>query len=220
MKRRFLPVVVALIMAMIFVCGCGKSETISESKVIVEDESAGENSKDTMSALLDYLTKEVPHVEIRYQFIENTNYDDIIDTQLAYGEAPDIICVSPGSALRYARGGYLKNVNELAQKYSDAGTSIYAYDGNVYALPGISWFEGIWYNKTLFEENEITLPKTFDEYIAVCKEFKELGIVPLAAGLESWEPMLKNSMAFPISRYRRRGLRADPSSGLPLRHRA
>ena len=103
--------------------------------------------------------------------------------------------------MKHARLGYLEKLDDLGGKYSDAGTSVYSYDGSVYALPGISWFEGIYYNKTMFEENEIELPATFDEYIEVCKKFQEKDIIPLAAGLKSWEPMLKNSMAFVTAEY-------------------
>lgn len=159
------------------------------------------NSEDTVQTLLDYLAEEVPDVEIEFQFIDNSNYDTIVDTQLSAGEGPDIICESPGSALKHAKLGYLTEVNDLGALYSDAGTRLYSYDGNVYALPGISWFEGCYFNKALFEENNIDLPTTFDEYIAVCKQFQELGITPLAAGLKSWEPMLKNSMAFVTAEY-------------------
>lgn len=159
------------------------------------------NSEDTVAAMLDYLAEAVPDVEIEYLFVDNSNYDTIVDTQLSAGEGPDIICESPGSALKHARLGYLAPLDDLGEKYSDAGTSVYYYDGSVYALPGISWFEGIFYNKRLFEENNIELPKTFDEYIAVCKKFQDLGITPLAAGLKSWEPMLKNSMAFVAAEY-------------------
>ncbi|MED9966045.1 MAG: extracellular solute-binding protein [Blautia sp.] len=159
------------------------------------------NSEDTVQALLDYLAENVPDVEIEYQFIDNSNYDTIVDTQLSAEEGPDIICESPGSALKHARLGYLEKLDDLGAKYSDAGTSVYSYDGSVYALPGISWFEGIYYNKTMFEENEIALPTTFDEYIEVCKKFQEKDIIPLAAGLKSWEPMLKNSMAFVTAEY-------------------
>lgn len=159
------------------------------------------NSEDTVAAMLDYLAEAVPDVEIEYLFVDNSNYDTIVDTQLSAGEGPDIICESPGSALKHARLGYLAPLDDLAAKYSDAGTSVYSYDGSVYALPGISWFEGIFYNKKLFEENNIELPKTFDEYIKVCKSFQDLGITPLAAGLKSWEPMLKNSMAFVAAEY-------------------
>lgn len=159
------------------------------------------NSEDTMAELLSYLETAVPDVEIEYQFIDNSNYDTIVDTQLSAGEGPDIICESSGSALKHARIGYLEPLNELAAGYSDAGTGLYSYEGNVYALPGISWFEGIFYNKEIFEQNNIALPTTFDEYIAVCKQFREAGITPLAAGLKSWEPMLKNSMAFVTAEY-------------------
>lgn len=159
------------------------------------------NSEDTVQAMLDYLAEAVPEVEIEFQFIDNSNYDTIVDTQLSAEEGPDIICESPGSALKHARLGYLEPLNDLGAKYSDAGTSVYSYNGDVYALPGISWFEGIYFNKAMFEENGIELPKTFEEYIDVCKKFQELGITPLAAGLKSWEPMLKNSMAYVAAEY-------------------
>ena len=68
-------------------------------------------------------------------------------------------------------------VNDLGKKYSDAGTNVYSYDGDVYALPGISWFEGTYFNKELFEQNNIELPTTFDEYLDVCE--KNLKILEL-----------------------------------------
>lgn len=219
MKKKFLSMVLAAAMTMGLLCGCGGAKEEAAAPVESQDTqktaeetttAEGEkvtirmsywNSEDTVKAMLDYLAEEVPNVEIEYQFIDNSNYDTIIDTQLSAGEGPDIICESPGSALKHARLGYLAAVNDLAANYSAAGTSIYSYEGNTYALPGISWFEGIWYNKAIFEENGIALPKTFDEYIAVCKKFQEIGITPLAAGLKSWEPMLKNSMAFVSAEY-------------------
>ena len=219
MKKKVLSMLLTAAMAMSLLAGCGGStdtaadaatDTGAETGAEEDSSTSGEkvtlrmsywNSEDTVQALLDYLAQAVPHVEIEYQFIDNSNYDTIIDTQLSAGEGPDIICESPGSTLRHARLGYLAEVNELAAKYSDAGTSVYSLEGNTYALPGISWFEGIYYNKALFEENGIELPRTFDEYIEVCKKFQDLGITPLAAGLKSWEPMLKNSMAFVTAEY-------------------
>lgn len=230
MKRKLLGILLCTAMTASMLAGCGSKPANGESREAAAPADSGEetagatagaaagaaeesaggktvvrmsywNSEDTMSAMLDYLAEAVPDVEIEYLFIDNSNYDTIVDTQLSAEEGPDIICESPGSALKHARLGYLASLDDLAGKYSDAGTSVYAYGGSVYALPGISWFEGIFYNKQLFEDNNIELPKTFDEYIAVCKQFQELGITPLAAGLKSWEPMLKNSMAFVAAEY-------------------
>lgn len=220
MKKKVLSIILSTAMVIGLISGCGSKEETSAAETQPADESTESapaeseasdekvtvrlsywNSEDTMEALLEYLAQAVPDVEIEYQFIDNSNYDTIIDTQLAAGEGPDIIGESAGSALKHARLGYLVEVNDLAANYSTAGTSIFTYEGNIYALPGISWFEGIYYNKAIFEENNIELPTTFDEYIAICKQFQELGITPLAAGLKSWEPMLKNSMAFVTAEY-------------------
>ena len=214
MKKRLVGLLMAGIMVTGLAAGCGSSTAESESTEAESTEGEAEstdekvtlrmsywNSEDTVAALLDYLAEAVPEVEIEYQFVDNDNYNTVIDTQLSAEEGPDIICESPASALKHARLGYLAPLDDLGALYSDAGTSVYSYDGSVYALPGISWFEGIYFNKELFEANNIELPTTFDEYIEVCKEFQDLGIKPLAAGLMSWEPMLKNSMAFVSAEY-------------------
>ena len=186
MKRKLLSVLLCTAMTASALAGCGGSGASGteaakteggEAKTEAAADKTGAdkvkirmtywNSEDTMKAMLDYLAETLPEIEIEYQFIDNSNYDTIVDTQLSAGEGPDIICESPGSSLKHARLGYLEPLNDLGAEYSSAGTSVYSYDGNIYALPGISWFEGIYYNKALFEENGIALPTTFDEYIAV-----------------------------------------------------
>lgn len=204
MKKKIVSMLLCMTMVAGMVAGCGKSSDAEPEKT--EDGKTKIrmtywNSEDTVKTLLDYLEKAVPDVEIEYQFVDNSNYDTVVDTQLSAEEGPDIICESPASALKHAKLGYLAKLNDLGAKYSEAATSVYSYDSNVYAVPGISWFEGIYFNKQMFEENKIALPTTFDEYLKVCKKFKELGIKPLAAGLKSWEPMLKNSMAFVTADY-------------------
>ena len=204
MKKKIVSVLLCATMVTGLAMGCGKSSDNSSEKT-----SDGKtkirmtywNNEDTVKTLLDYLEKEVPDVKIEFQFIDNSNYDTVVDTQLSAEEGPDIICESPAAALKHAKLGYLEKVNDLGKKYSDAGTNVYSYDGDVYALPGISWFEGTYFNKELFEQNNIELPTTFDEYLDVCKKFEDLGIKPLAAGLKSWEPILKNSMAFVTAEY-------------------
>ena len=123
MKRKVLSVLLCAAMTLGVVAGCGSSSDTGSTDSASKTETKGEktdspsdkvtirmsywNSEDTVQAMLDYLAEAVPEVEIEYQFIDNSNYDTIIDTQLSAGEGPDIICESPGSALKHAKLGYL-----------------------------------------------------------------------------------------------------------------
>lgn len=221
--KKILSLALCMLLVLSALAGCGNNDSSKDnqnsappaddstpSNTTADDDAPAEktkirmaywNSEDTVAELLAYLAEAVPDVEIEFQYIDNSNYATIIDTQLSANEGPDILCETAASAIKHAQLGYTTDLSELGKLYSDAGTSILSYEGKVYALPGISWFEGIWYNKAIFAENNIELPKTFDEYIAICKQFQELGIKPLSAGLKSWEPMLKNSMAFVTAEY-------------------
>ena len=145
MKRKVLSVLLCAAMTLGVVAGCGSSSDTGSTDSASKTETKGEktdsssdkvtirmsywNSEDTVQAMLDYLAEAVPEVEIEYQFIDNSNYDTIIDTQLSAGEGPDIICESPGSALKHAKLGYLEALDDLAADYSTAGTSVYGYNG-------------------------------------------------------------------------------------------
>lgn len=152
MKKAIASVLAASMALSLAACGGSSTATSSStatestaSSTTAESTASGDkvtlrmtywNSEDTVKALLDYLGEAVPDVQIEYQFIDNSNYDTIVDTQLSAGEGPDIICESPASALKHAKLGYLADVSDLGAKFSDAGTSVYSYDGKTYALPG------------------------------------------------------------------------------------
>ncbi|OAS82583.1 MULTISPECIES: ABC transporter substrate-binding protein [Metabacillus] len=60
-------------------------------------------------------------------------------------------------------------------------------DRGLYTLPVELNIEGFWYNKKLFEENNLEVPTTWDEMLAASEVFMEKGIQPFAvAGKEKW----------------------------------
>lgn len=95
MKKKFISVVLCAAMAAGVLAGCGakssesKSEKTSDGKTKVR--MTYWNSEDTVKTLLEYLEKEVPDVTVEFQFIDNSNYDTVVDTQLSAEEGPDII---------------------------------------------------------------------------------------------------------------------------------
>jgi raffinose/stachyose/melibiose transport system substrate-binding protein len=101
-----------------------------------------------------------------------------------------------GETKELAKAGYLYNLTEEAfvTKYAHAGISAYIANGKIYATPLQSWYEGIFYNKKIFADNGINVPKSLDQFIAIHKELKEKSIKPQAMGAGSWEPMMKQSI--------------------------
>jgi raffinose/stachyose/melibiose transport system substrate-binding protein len=55
-----------------------------------------------------------------------------------------------------------------------------SYKGKIYAVPGVSWFGGYFYNKGMFDEHGWTIPKTFDEFLGLCGKIQDAGIKPIA----------------------------------------
>lgn len=78
--------------------------------------------------------------------------------------------------------GFVKNYN--ANDIEKAGT----YNDKVYALPtGKVAMSGMFYNKQIFEDNGLSIPTTWTEFIKLNDDLKAKGIVPIGvAGKDVW----------------------------------
>jgi raffinose/stachyose/melibiose transport system substrate-binding protein len=59
--------------------------------------------------------------------------------------------------------------------------------GKVLSLPFEFNIEGVWYNKKLFADNGVAVPKTWDQLVAAAAKLKAAGVQPFAAsGIQGW----------------------------------
>ena len=58
----------------------------------------------------------------------------------------------------------------------------FAIDGNIYAVPFYKTSFGIIYNQVIFKELGLEVPRTYGEFLEVCRVLKQNGTAPLAAG--------------------------------------
>jgi len=59
------------------------------------------------------------------------------------------------------------------------GYAMYTLDGVNYFVPYISITAGFFYDKAMFADNNIAIPETWDEFIAICQALKDLDYPPL-----------------------------------------
>jgi raffinose/stachyose/melibiose transport system substrate-binding protein len=61
-------------------------------------------------------------------------------------------------------------------------------DQGLYALPTEFNIEGFWYNKKIFQDNEIAVPQTWDELVTALGRLEAAGVQPIAAdGKTGWQ---------------------------------
>lgn len=197
MKKR----IIASILTAVIVCGslagCGGNsgtETSSEGQagaskeldvVLTTGHGAFKNA-------IDKYVEENPDVKVNVQEIPTEEFKTIIKTKFASDDAPDIFPVFSGDeAESYYENGYLADLSDMedvvARFKEGADSTLRTEDGALYGLPiEIQLILG-YYNKDLFQEYGVEVPKTWDELLNVCEVFKENGIIPIALGhKEEW----------------------------------
>ncbi|RZT00570.1 ABC transporter substrate-binding protein [Cuneatibacter caecimuris] len=188
MKRRFYCAVMAGVMAAAMT-GCGNTDS-SKTTVAAGTENANvkggelsilapQNSvNDGTYAMVDAFEKKYG-VKVSLELLPDNEAENLIRSRAATGDLGDIVdfhsgsqlsTLSPGDNLMDITGeGYLKNVDDT---FLDCVT----VDGKVYGTPvGPTYAGGVFYNKKIYEELKLEVPKTWEEFLENCSACQNAG---------------------------------------------
>lgn len=134
--------------------------------------------------------EEQENVKINVQVIPDNQWINMIKTKVFTNETPDIIRIDKSVMMQIGvdRFEELNESEPWMKRVIPAELDSKKIDGKVYGLPVSSNSTiGIVYNKKLFSENGLKIPRSIDELREVCQKFKELGVIPLyASDKDSW----------------------------------
>ena len=155
-----------------------------------------QNTKDTTQALVDAYTAQHPNVTITIETRPGgTDGDNIVKTRLASGEMTDIFFYNSGSLLQalhptdtlvdLSKEPFVANIVE-------SFLPTVSQDGQVFGVPtGTALGGGILYNKKIYEQLGLSVPKTWAEFEANNEKIKEAGIAPVGATYgDTWTSQL------------------------------
>jgi len=157
----------------------------------------GETSRITSDEFIAEYMAANPHIKIVEETLESESYKIKIDMEFT-GSASGIDVFTYWGG---GRGGDIYNAGkllnfedylspgEIAQILPEADLN-FRYDGALGALPLTSWMMVLYCNTELFEQYNVKLPETYDEWKAACIAFDAAGIIPVALGGgldESWQ---------------------------------
>jgi multiple sugar transport system substrate-binding protein len=112
-----------------------------------------------------------------------------LPTYLTSGNPPDLLTWYPGSvADAYAEKGLLLDVGDIWTKpelsgYSDALKKLCTdSQGKKVFVPASYYWWGVFYKKSNFAKWGVREPKTWDEFLALCRTLKTKGVAPIGLG--------------------------------------
>ncbi|WP_367566192.1 ABC transporter substrate-binding protein [Lacrimispora sp.] len=216
MKKNYKRVITLLLTAAmglsLTACGGGSTSTGTETGSGTKAES-GKNQgdkavirffhrwpNDPKNSMFQELVKEYmaenPNVDIQMDSIINDQYKEKIRMVVSTDEIPDLFSSWSGTfAKEMIASG---NVMELNQVYDEnkewssqiakASVDGFTFDGTTYAIPWSQDGKVFYYNKKIFADNNLQIPKTWNEFIAVLDSLKAAGYeTPIVEGLsDNW----------------------------------
>lgn len=173
--------------------GSNDNEEVTDKKETVTLTMGSWRTEDTAGyeKVIAAFNEKYPDIKVEFKPSKNTEYNTILNTALQSGEGPDIIHLrpyAPGIAL--ADGGYLEPLDGMSGLSAFPESSLAASkgtDGKQYGVPLNMSTTQMFYNKKIFADLGLEIPKTWDEFIALNKKIKAEGIIPIALGSkEGW----------------------------------
>ncbi|AGT31261.1 sugar transporter [Geobacillus genomosp. 3] len=185
--------------------GCGGGE---EAKQANGDSKQGEKVEVTLAGwggnpseqkllqqTLDDFEKTHPNIKVKYEVIAD-QYMDVIKTRLAGGQGPDVFYLDAFEAPALIETGALEPLDKYVTDEFDIDDfekpmldAFKGKDGKIYGFPKDYSTLALFYNKKMFEEAGLEVPKTWDELREVAKKLTKgkdvygFGVAPELARL-------------------------------------
>ncbi len=164
----------------------GETEQLSGKIVVASNRT---DLEDTLVAYAQSFMDQNPDTTVEFETIKE--YEDVVATRIAGGEAPDLFyVVDPINQSTYK--DYFLPINDIPFTADD----ILFYengrgeDGNLYVLPLTVSYCGMIYNKQAFAQAGIeSVPMTIEEFYEACDKLQGAGITPVGTAFKDVWPI-------------------------------
>ena len=194
MKKAFLwTMLLAIALALPLYAGGGRDAGSGSGGITLIMGSWRADDVAQVNKLLAEYKKIKPNVDIQFRPTNPPDYNATLRLQLEGGTGPDLMY-----ARSYATGqelfsaGYFGDCSGIpGVKENFTASNIAPWlmpDGKAFAVPFAAVSHAVYYNKTIFQKEGLSIPQTWEDFLALCGTLASKGYTPLANGVaDEWD---------------------------------
>lgn len=140
---------------------------------------------DAVQKIVDQFESENPNIKVDVQPVKYDDYYTLLTTKMAGGDVVDVFTLNSGARTKqFVDGGYLEDLTgqPFLGNFEPSVLEAQATDGKNYIMPLNAGPIAVFYNKKIFADLGIQIPRTYDALIEAAKKIKAAGKTPFALG--------------------------------------
>ncbi len=163
------------------------ASSVMAGKLIINTDTSDPAPKKAFQEVIDGFKKENPDIEVTWNLFDHEGYKTSIRNFLT-ADAPDLANWYAGNRmLPYVNAGLFEPVddvwdkNGLNESLASAAGSM-TINGKKWGVPYTYYQWGVYYRKDLFKKFGISVPQTWDDFLAAGKKLNANGVTPITIG--------------------------------------
>jgi len=139
--------------------------------------------------LVQMFNEQHPDTPLDYSVVNHEDFKQAIRAYLVADPAPDVMTWFAGNRARFfIDKGLIMDISDVwddagwSENYPKGFKAMSSVDGKQYFLPSSWYWWAMFYRKSIFEENGITPPETWDDLLTACDTLNDAGIIPITIG--------------------------------------
>lgn len=152
----------------------------------------------SLNGIIDKFQQENPNIKVEMQTMPSDQYQSTAQAKLADGSVGDVFTSFPGAQFEaLAKAGLFTDLSgeKWLASFNEPLVEAGKRDGKQLAVPYQLVYNDPIYNVKLFEKYNLTPPKDWEGFLALCETLKSKGIIPIAfAGADIGPGQFMNAM--------------------------
>ncbi|MFZ4616729.1 MAG: ABC transporter substrate-binding protein [Rectinemataceae bacterium] len=173
----------------------GIAASIGAQPLVVQSYMSDEAPKNAFAALVAEFQKQNPAIKVTVNTVAHEQFKTQLVNYLTAKDAPDVLTWFAGFRMQqYAMKGLLEPLPEstfpggsFVKEFPAAFKPAASYNSKIYFMPQSWYWWAVYYNKDVFAQYKLSVPKTWDEFLSVCETLKQNGVAPISIGAkDTW----------------------------------